>query len=998
MNITNKLLFVTVFLISSIIQGYGQPISFISSKQYYSDYFPMNLISADLNKDGNTDIIVVNNGDTQGTFSVFLGNPAGSFTRTAVYDAGERSFDLTKADFNSDGNIDIAVSNDGGTQSIYIYLGNGDGTFKSPKITPVTLISTQNSIKAGDFNNDNKSDLAVANIATNNISVYLGTDSGTFIPSVEYPVGSSPSDLLTVDLNSDSILDIVTTNSGSNNLSILIGNINGTFNSASNYILGNSPLGITGSDLNKDGNIDLIITHPNSNNMSVILGNGNGTLGTSTIFPVGGLYPIRTTTSDFNQDSNVDIAVANRNSDNISIFFGSGNGSFSFQKSIYGGKSTSSILAAYLNNDSNSDLVSTSIGSNNISISLASTPGNFIASNSYNIPFPGYDIFSSDLNNDNWLDLTYCGGALATLNGAGGGDFNPAVIKVPNNWGYGYMKPADLNDDGIIDIVASSSSSNGFCVILGSTGGNFSNLSCDYITNGNNVNSIALEDFNGDGKIDIATANNTPDVSIMINNGSGNFSQGIVYNIGSIPREIAVADINKDGNKDIVVSNNNGFLCLMLGDGDGGFTVNKNLSLSYFYDVIAVADFNHDHNLDLVSIDQNGYVSILLGNGSGNFTFKNSYSIGGNLMNIITEDFNGDGNVDLCVSQTIYPGKLYFLSGNGDGSFTMGPAYEAGSHLQKVIAGDFNNDKKMDVAVPVSITQTIAVLINNSSTTYHSPLIYFESGNTRICSGIIASFSVKASGSSLSYQWQVNLGSGYVDLINNNTYSNVNSDKLIVNSNYAMDGYQFRCIVSGTFAPSDTSGTQTLFIKPTAAIIFQPSDIYVTSPQNVTFNISSSGGSGLNYQWYENKGSGFLPLPEFGIYTGTATNTLNISQSSPAMNGYRYYCLISGCGFMTSDTATLHINSVLSTGNQHSNFNINAYPNPVNDVLYLDFSDKQIESIISIHNTLGEKLIEQVVEASLSLHAINIKTLSKGIYFLTISNNSNLAVLKIIKE
>ena len=122
----------------------------------------------------------------------------------------------------------------------------------------------------GDFNRDGKLDLAVADVASNTVSVLLNNGNGSFAPAVSYTVGSAPQSIAVADFNGDGKLDLAVSNGGSNTVSILPGNGDGTFGPAVNFAVGN-PAGIAAGDFNGDGHPDLAVANFASDTVTVLL-------------------------------------------------------------------------------------------------------------------------------------------------------------------------------------------------------------------------------------------------------------------------------------------------------------------------------------------------------------------------------------------------------------------------------------------------------------------------------------------------------------------------------------------------------------------------------------------------------------------------------------------------------------------------------------------------------------------------------------------------------
>ncbi|NCR02364.1 MAG: VCBS repeat-containing protein, partial [Microcystis aeruginosa L211-101] len=177
------------------------------------------------------------------------------------------------------------------------------------------------SVTVGDFNGDGKSDLAVANRDGNNVSVLLGTGTGSFGPATNFTVGNSPASVTVGDFNGDGKSDLAVANNSSNNVSVLLGTGTGSFGPATNFTVGSGPFSVTVGDFNGDGKSDLAVANLLTNNVSVLLGTGTGSFGPATNFTVGS-GPLSVTVGDFNGDGKSDLATANNSSNNVSVLLG----------------------------------------------------------------------------------------------------------------------------------------------------------------------------------------------------------------------------------------------------------------------------------------------------------------------------------------------------------------------------------------------------------------------------------------------------------------------------------------------------------------------------------------------------------------------------------------------------------------------------------------------------------------------------------------------------
>jgi hypothetical protein len=210
---------------------------------------------------------------------------------------------------------------------------------------------------------------------------------------------------------------------------------------------------------------------------------------------------------------------------------------------------------------------------------------------------------------------------------------------------------------------------------------------------------------------------------------------------------------------------------------------------------------------------------------------------------------------------------------------------------------------------PVTATITVTPSYTNGSTTCTGTPITFtitvnpstvigtQPANVTLCAGGNASFTVAATGVGLSYQWQVNTGSGF------NNIPGATAATLNVNAvTAAMNGYQYHVIVTGTCG-AVTSANATLTVNTAPAIATQPVNVAACIGNNATFTVVATG-TALTYQWQVNTGSGFNNIP------GATSASLTVNSVTAAMNGYQYHVIVSGTctPSQTSNNVTLSIN------------------------------------------------------------------------------------------
>ncbi len=280
---------------------------------------------------------------------------------------------VTSADFNRDGIQDLASAGFNGDLSVL--LGTGTGSFGAA--TSFAAGNNPSSVTSADFDGDAIPDLASTYLTDRGISILLGNGTGSFGVAANFGVGDYPSSVTSADFNGDGIQDLATANIESDNLSVLLGDGTGSFGAApgSPFAAGTQPVEATSADFNGDGIRDLASANNGSGNLSVLLGVGTGSFGAAPGSPfAAGTGPASVTSADFNGDGIQDLASANGASDNLSVLIGDGTGSFGAAPGSPFAAVTgpNSVTSADFNGDGVRDLASADAGSDNLSVLINS--------------------------------------------------------------------------------------------------------------------------------------------------------------------------------------------------------------------------------------------------------------------------------------------------------------------------------------------------------------------------------------------------------------------------------------------------------------------------------------------------------------------------------------------------------------------------------------------------------------------------------------------------
>ena len=335
---------------------------------------PVFVTTASVRNNGIEDIIVANN--TDNTLSLFLGNGDGTFvTPTAAIPTGAGPVWITSANFNptvnNDLNLDLAVVNHT-ADTVSILLGNGDGTFK-PKVDistgtgtgPVAAVAT--TLTSSGF-----ADLVVVNNATNSLGIFLGNGDGTFKAPFFINTGRAPSSIAAADFNNDGHIDLAVTNQNDNTVSVFIGNGDGTFKSRTDFAVGTAPVWVSTGDFSGDGILDLAVANNTDNTVSVLTGVGDGTFQAQSVFPAGN-GPTSLAVADFNVDGRLDIIAADQTDNAISVLLNLGSGLFGPNFELPVGTTPVGVASADFDASGRPDAVSADKGSNTATVILNNT-------------------------------------------------------------------------------------------------------------------------------------------------------------------------------------------------------------------------------------------------------------------------------------------------------------------------------------------------------------------------------------------------------------------------------------------------------------------------------------------------------------------------------------------------------------------------------------------------------------------------------------------------
>ena len=555
----------------------------------------------------------------------------------------------------------------------------------------------------------------------------------SFAAKQDFATGGKAASVTLGDVNSDGRLDIITANVNSNSVSVLLGNGNGTYQAQQTFATGTNPGSVTLGDVNGDGKLDIVTRNANSNNSSVLLGNGDGTFQAKQDFTTG-TQPSSVTLGDVNGDGKLDIITSNFGSGSVSVLLGNGNGTFAAQTTFATPITPSSVTLGDVNGDGILDIITANYNTINASVLLGNGDGTFQSQQTFATGNGPQSVTLGDVNGDGRLDLitsnfgvSIVSGNVSVLLGNGNGTFAAQTTFATGN-GPRIVTLGDVNGDGRLDIITANQGSDSASVLLGNGDGTFQ-PKVDFTT-GSGPFSVTLGDVNADGRLDIVTANFGGSGSASVLLGTG----GSAITATFLPQQtfatgktmfVTLGDVNSDGKLDIVSANrDSNTTSVLLGNGNGTFGAQATFATGTAPRTVTLGDVNGDGNLDIITANINStFVSVLLGNGDGAFKAQSTFAVavGSNSKARFVQlgDVNSDGKLDIVTSNGLFDSASVLL-GNGNGTFQTSATFATGTNALSMTLGDVNGDGRLDIITGNNTSNDVSVLLGNGDGTFQT--------------------------------------------------------------------------------------------------------------------------------------------------------------------------------------------------------------------------------------------------------------------------------------
>jgi len=658
----------------------GVDLSFNPSSYFTDLSRPVSVSAvADIDGDRKLDLVLGTNADLVVLFNAGHGSFRGTFPLIPGAVDG-----LTVGDFDSDGTLDFATLRNSapGPAVTVVFMRPGDPYLRIAKQVALPPGVGPLSLASADFDGDGDLDLAALNYCDSaicyhgSVSVYLNQGGRVFAAPRSFAVGVYPSSLRTGDFNEDGHPDLVASLSGPGDLSVLVGRGDGSFGEETRVPAGvdvaTGPQVVQIGDWNLDGHPDLAVSglvpplSPSGGlgRVAVLDGHGDATFAPPRICAASVEGGRGIVAGDFNGDGNPDLATRNNreNLGGIVLLPGDGHGSFAGLQAIRPSGTNGSptdMATGDLNRDGNLDLVYVEYG---LTVLLGGPDGQFASPQSVSYGHTPYAVAIGDFNQDGIPDLAVANSSndVSILPGNGDGTFGPAMTFPIYRYALDIVV-ADFDEDGRDDVAALNSV---YLSILrgqgnGTLGPEETYIPCSY------PQRLALGDFYRDGHTDIVVEC-TQKIFVFANLVdfiSGPFQ--VELPAGYLG-DMTHADFNGDGLEDLAViaysiSQDYNYLQVLLGNGDvtffsiGPALITDGSGLG----PMAAADFNADGRVDL-SVGEHGLFNapggsypprsqVYLGDGSGVFTPADTVLALSSTSQMLAEDLDADGRPDLAL-------------------------------------------------------------------------------------------------------------------------------------------------------------------------------------------------------------------------------------------------------------------------------------------------------------------------------------------------------------
>lgn len=574
---------------------------------------------ADVDGDGQADLVTANTESSD--LSVLINDGEGDFGTPQLYSAGMEASPLsvTVGDVTGDGLPDIVTANqfdDGSpfppaeaTGSVSVLAGDGLGGFSDAVVIAAGVFPGRvQAVAIGDVTGDDNADIVYTQPNGNRAGLLAGDGSGGFADPLSLPVSVGPNPIAIGDVTGDGIVDVVTANGVGESISVLPGDGAGNVGFPGHFDAGVFPDSIVVSDFDGDGRPDVATANMEGNEVSVLLGDGAGGFAPAVNYPVDD-SPTWVIAHDLDDDGHPDLATANLAGSTVSVLWGDGSGSFTGPDNLplgAGNQGPRAVAAADINEDGHADLVTVN------EPPLMPGPADESAPHQVGrVQREESGAPTGDFEND----------TVSVLLGDGEGGFAEAMVTDlgTGSLGVNSLVVVDATGNGHVDVVTANFSSANLSLLEGDGSGGLADV--EHIATGEGVAIVEFADVTVDGHADLITLNHTDQsVSVHAGDGAGNYDAPVHHPIFAPdgdpcginpgpcpwPWDMHIADVNGDGHPDIITANtDNDAVSVLVNDGAGDFSTVVEFQTGAHPAGVGLGDITGDGNPDVITANRN---------------------------------------------------------------------------------------------------------------------------------------------------------------------------------------------------------------------------------------------------------------------------------------------------------------------------------------------------------------------------------------------------------
>jgi hypothetical protein len=647
--------------------------------------------AADLDGDGLTDVVAADSRSLLFWFQTSPGGLAGAPELTIPGIAKPRSIAI--GDLDADGDLDLVTADsEGNSLSVFARTGKGSRYFERKAIllpAPPGTPSDPSSVALGDFDGDGRTDVASACEALDVLAVFIQGEVGSFPQSPALTLGKgslilAPESVAAADLNGDGLVDLASANQLSGNLALFFQGAGGTFSPAPQTTLEGlgEPRSIAAADLNRDGALDLVSVNLEGGDLTGFLQNAPGHFGPGPDLKLAvtgtssSSRPVSVLSVDLDGDGTPELVSTNALGNDLRVFAFTAGGGGKFSSTpdlILGGPQLTagpfSIAAGDLDGDGDLDLLSANQAGNDLTVLIQTSTGSFEGRQS--LKFNGTGGFSPsvvalDMDGDGRLEAVHRRGSrIEVFFQERPGVFEEQASLVPGPIdGNGQILSSDLDRDGLPDLAVVNSDY--LSVLFQENQREYSvsapGMKIPRDTTQGGPWTLTVGDFDGDGDLDLASANSggSPLVTIFFQRGDREFPAAPDLEIGGkfvdeglVP--IGAGDLDGDGALDLVMATHREVNVFYQKAAPVSFEAGPDLTLggrglTDYPAWVALGDLDGDGDLDLVSANQLGNsLTVFFQDSTGGFPKTPDRILGGidGPTCALASDLDGDGDLDL---------------------------------------------------------------------------------------------------------------------------------------------------------------------------------------------------------------------------------------------------------------------------------------------------------------------------------------------------------------